>query len=368
MQGSSWGGSEELWYKAALTALREGDDIDFAVKYAPSRQKINELIQNGARFISLSKPAWLVKMNYRSKRYLRKNLFTPFDFIYKNRYDKIVISQGGTFDIAIDIDMKAAILNIKDSNIFIICHSIDDNTIFLTDAQRKDIRLIFNKADRIFFVAQRSLSIAEKKIAHRINNAQIIKNPLNLRDITYVPFPEIENKLQLAMVGSLNCRWKGHDLIFEALSNLKNRLFPWILNIYGTGQDENYLKELCNYYKISENVIFHGYAENIREIWEENHTLIMSSRVESAPLSLVEAMVCGRPALVTNIGGMPEWVTDNVNGFIANSINIEEIESTVIRLFNSINKLEEMGLRAHSDVFKMVDKHPESTLLKIIAS
>ena len=62
------------------------------------------------------------------------------------------------------------------------------------------------------------------------------------------------------------------------------------------------------------NVHFRGHVNDIRAIWEQNHLLVLPSRYEGLPLALVEAMWCGRPAVVTDVGGNAELCVGKRNG------------------------------------------------------
>ncbi|WP_308253742.1 glycosyltransferase [Geminocystis sp. GBBB08] len=42
--------------------------------------------------------------------------------------------------------------------------------------------------------------------------------------------------------------------------------------------------------------------------------------MESSPLALVEAMMCGRVAIATSVGGIPELLEDEITGFIAQGV------------------------------------------------
>jgi glycosyltransferase involved in cell wall biosynthesis len=78
--------------------------------------------------------------------------------------------------------------------------------------------------------------------------------------------------------------------------------------LYGKGRDDAYLRKPARYRGIAERVIFCGHVGDILSIWRDNHLNVMASRNEGTPLALVEGMLCGRPSVVSDVGGNAEWV------------------------------------------------------------
>ena len=54
-----------------------------------------------------------------------------------------------------------------------------------------------------------------------------------------------------------------------------------------------------------------------------NHVHAMPSRIEGLPLVLIEAMLCGRPVVATDVAGA-EVIEDEVTGFLAGAVNAGE--------------------------------------------
>ena len=66
-----------------------------------------------------------------------------------------------------------------------------------------------------------------------------------------------------------------------------------------------------------EKVTYGGFTEDVESIWASHHALVLPSRSEGLPLVVVEAMLCGRPAIVTDVAGNAELIQDGVSGFVA---------------------------------------------------
>ena len=53
---------------------------------------------------------------------------------------------------------------------------------------------------------------------------------------------------------------------------------------------------------------------------QQARVLVMFSRFENSPCSIVEALSCGLPVIATNVGGIAELINDN-NGLLVETLN-----------------------------------------------
>jgi glycosyltransferase involved in cell wall biosynthesis len=159
---------------------------------------------------------------------------------------------------------------------------------------------------------------------------------------------------------------KGQDTLLAALGSPRFIDRDWQLSIYGDGPHQAHLKRLAEHYRISERVAFKGYAHDVRAIWAENHILALSSRNESAPLVIVEAMLCGRPSVANDVGGIREWINEPETGFISDGIDIDSFQDALERAWSARSEWEAIGLRARNKALKMIDPDPGRTVLNIL--
>jgi glycosyltransferase involved in cell wall biosynthesis len=106
------------------------------------------------------------------------------------------------------------------------------------------------------------------------------------------------------------------------------------------------------------NVEFTGYSNELEEVWSQHHALVLPSRFEGMPLALVEAMLCGRAGIVTDVGGNRELVRDGVNGFLAKAPTVELLDEAMNRAWENRGRLREMGCMAASDIRQWVSQDP----------
>jgi glycosyltransferase involved in cell wall biosynthesis len=87
---------------------------------------------------------------------------------------------------------------------------------------------------------------------------------------------------------------------------------------------------------------FRHHVVNVLEIWQHNHLVVLPSRYEGLPVALVEAICCGRPALVTDVRQTPSG-----SGFVADAPTAKSLGAA----------LERAGL-AQADLQKIGDQSP----------
>jgi glycosyltransferase involved in cell wall biosynthesis len=151
-------------------------------------------------------------------------------------------------------------------------------------------------------------------------------------------------------VALLNYERKPRDLRGLALSK-------WRLNLYGDGPMWGTLERIVDQLGISDRVTFHGFKD-VAHIWARNHALALPSRYEGLPLALVEAMMCGRTAVVTDVAGNSEVIEDGVTGFLADAPTVRSMERTLERFWAQRNDLERMGKAAAARIRELIPPDP----------
>lgn len=368
MGGASWGGSEPLWSSVAEKALEEGDEVLISVyQWKSTPQKIIDLKNKGAILIfrkQYNQNAGLIK---RVSRFIvkRKPSFnSEYQSILNFRPDTILISQGDTFDLA--LSHWSLYNSIKKSSISysLICHSHQQYSYIPPQEIYPLGQEVFTNAKNVFFISLRQWKLTERRLVCKLNNGSFTWNPLNFN---FLPKPlewPIYDGINFAIVGVLDGS-KGQDTALEVFSGKQWKSRNWKLNFYGTGAGEKYLKDLANFYGIEQNVNFCGFEKNILKVWQENHVLLIPSSWEGMPISLVEAMVCGRPCVANDVGGISE-IVNNKNGFISSSPTVGSFNNAMEELWACKDTLIEMGKEAHDSISKIFNADSASIILEKI--
>ena len=82
------------------------------------------------------------------------------------------------------------------------------------------------------------------------------------------------------------------------------------------------------------------------------------------PLTLVEAMLCGRPCIATDVGGTSELIRDGINGFLAKAPTVELLDEAMNRAWDNRSRLKEMGETAAADSRKFASADPVADFVR----
>ena len=129
-----------------------------------------------------------------------------------------------------------------------------------------------------------------------------------------VPEPSGETYV-ICTVGGLRPE-KGQQVAIEALSRLIQRGVPAKLRIVGQGNEAERLKRLAQSMDINDRIEWVGYSPNPMPDILGSNTCLLPSYTEGFPNVVVEYLAGGRAVVATNVGGVPEVISDGETGLL----------------------------------------------------
>lgn len=357
-RGYQWSGSEELWFSAALLALRMGHQVSALVNpEMKDAHALKHLTQQGGRVIVKA------ELPLRRLEQVRAKFFSRHYHESLSKVDVLVISLGSLLD---PIFTSGLIQFLKSTNIpyFILCQFNAENLLFTTST-RPLIHCLFKTAMGLVFVSQHNLKLAQRQLADSLKKSTVIYNPIRITPDHPLVWPDI-SIVQMGCVARIETLWKGQDVLLQVLSEKQWMHRQWHLNFYGEGPDLCYLHDLICYYSLEKKVSFHGYVREVESIWSDNHIMVLASRGEGNSLAILEAMMCGRPTVTTDVGGNREILEDGITGFIADVATPHSFSNALEYAWQKKDCWQEMGNQAHYKAKQLADLKPAQQLLDFI--
>lgn len=206
----------------------------------------------------------------------------------------------------------------------------------------KKLRVLF---DSVAVVLARSQSLADRLIKFGCppEKIRINRTGIPLREFSPVPreFPT-DGHWQILQACRL-IEKKGVGSAIRAFSIFAREFPKAEFIIAGKGPLQPELQRLAQKLGVAEKVRFCGFLSqpDLRDLYGRMHIFIHPSETppdenqEGVPNSILEAMATGLPIIATRHGGIPEAVTENLNGFLSDERDIKSLGRSMVALANS---------------------------------
>lgn len=168
-----------------------------------------------------------------------------------------------------------------------------------------------------FGIKENRIRIIQNGIKDIRSNVLLKKwNPNNIRILYPARITSVKGQVELV----LNLKGKIHDNV--------------LIDFAGDGEQSNILSDLC---KNDRNFNYIGFV-NIHEVIDNYDFILLFSKKEGLPISLIEATMYGKPIITNDVGGNLEIVSDGYNGLI------RQTYFELSQVFNSLHDLSENSI------------------------
>ncbi|MDD5547585.1 MAG: glycosyltransferase family 4 protein [Candidatus Pacebacteria bacterium] len=182
------------------------------------------------------------------------------------------------------------------------------------EKRKKQRANILKSADAIVAVSNFMKHLA-MKIGVEESKIKVIYNAVDfLPDIPKYQEPAAPT---LTFVGRLT-PWKGVEMLVRVMAELKLKYKDIMLEVLGEGSEFENLKNLAENLGLKDNVMFRGRVskQEALSILSRSTVFVLNTNYEGLPHTVLEAMSVGAPVITTLVGGNPEVVKDEENGFL----------------------------------------------------
>lgn len=203
---------------------------------------------------------------------------------------------------------------------------------------REKIRSVLNVADHILTPSKSNydkivqLDISEEKVTVIYNgyNPNLFKSISMNKAKEKLNLPE--DKKIILSVGNLEMI-KGHKYLIEAIKKVAKREKNSICLVVGSGNQKKYLEGLIDRLHLNDYIkLVGGKPHTEIPLWMNAcDVFVLPSLNEGNPTVMFEALGCGKPFIGTNVGGIPEIITNEKLGIIVKPKDVDELANAILK-------------------------------------
>jgi glycosyltransferase involved in cell wall biosynthesis len=143
---------------------------------------------------------------------------------------------------------------------------------------------------------------------------------------------------------------KGHPTLLEAWPAVLRRVPDAYLLIVGEGSRREALEMQARDLRIAHRVVFTGRRDDVPAVTAALDVAVLPSYREAQGLSILEALALSRPVVASNVGGIPEMITDGVNGLLVPPHDADALAAAIVRLLMDHPYADTLGRAGHDMV------------------
>lgn len=309
------------WEEAEGMAKRGHEVTVFTLDYPEAGKKIANYFKvvNLKTFLKMGDAGWVPQLLKLLKGFDLVHLHYPFyggaEFVWLAK-----VLQGQKYVVTYHMDARPT------TAIKQFIQAIYDD--FFPD-------FIFSRAEKVIMIDQEHFyhsrfgaKINSKKVVMLANGVNIEVFKPHVIDWLKLGWPQLKNKKVTLFVGNA-LPVKRLDIAIEAIKKLGKDA---VLLVVGGGYDvENYKKMTVGF---EQKIFFAGFCQEVKilaDFYAAADCVIIPSDKESFSLVAIEAMASGCLVVGSNIPGLRERITDEVDGFLAQAGSAEDFAIKIRR-------------------------------------
>jgi L-malate glycosyltransferase len=140
----------------------------------------------------------------------------------------------------------------------------------------------------------------------------------------------------------------GVDVVARAFVKLAVQREDVSLMLLGSGSQGKTIRNILNNGGVEDRVTFPGFVGNsdLPRYYRMADLYISASHVDGSSVSLMEALACGLPCVVSDIPANREWVTDGVNGWKFPDGDVDALAGIILKAIEQCESLARIGENA----------------------
>jgi len=143
---------------------------------------------------------------------------------------------------------------------------------------------------------------------------------------------------------------KGHRYLLEAIPDLLKRIPEVQFLFFGTGELATELRTEIEQRGLGGSVRLAGFRDDLSRVLPCLDAVAHPALMEGLGVSLLQAAACGVPVVASAVGGIPEIVQDQVNGYLVPPRQPEALGRALLSLLEDRSRAQQMGMAGRAIV------------------
>ncbi len=215
-------------------------------------------------------------------------------------------------------------------------------------------QFFWKHSDILLSVSSNLAAKLSDSIGFPVNRIQVILNGVEARK--FYPSSELRESFRrrfgfsshdfiVGTVGRMS-EVKNHAMLIRAAAELIHQGDLVQVILVGDGAKRAELEELAGRLDIEKYVHFPGYQKSVNTMLNGMDLFALTSFSEGCSNVIQEAMFTGKPVVATDVGGNPELVHPNFNGYLVESDDFRELAQKISELKSHVELRERFGKNA----------------------
>jgi glycosyltransferase involved in cell wall biosynthesis len=332
----SAGGAETMCVNLSISLKQLGNEVLVVSLYSKHTYLSQHLEDDGIQVFYLDKHAGFDVNTVKklTKLVKKEKPDVIHSHLYASRYATTAAMLGGVqkrIQTIHTIAQKETTTSGKIINSFFFshCHLVP---VALSDEVQQSIQQVY--------------SLPKEKIP-------VINNGIHLQQCLPKTDYSLKNKITILHIGRF-AEPKNHKMLVKAFSEVSHSHPNVILQLIGDGKLMGEIKEEVDVLGIKNRVEFLGLQANVFNFLHGADIFILPSVYEGMPMTLIEAMGSGLPIIASNVGGIPDMLTDSYSGLLIDP-TVENITRSINLLLTNDELREKIGKNALKESVRFSD-------------
>ncbi|NLI10686.1 MAG: glycosyltransferase [Elusimicrobia bacterium] len=196
-------------------------------------------------------------------------------------------------------------------------------------------------SEEIFYLLRKKCMIAENKLI-------MIPNFSDFPEV-YPHVKKINEKIVFKSVGRLH-PIKNYDFLIDLFSLFSEKYFDkFELHIIGEGEERKKIERKIKEKRMENKIFLRGMSLNPKEEMSNCDFYISSSKSEGLPTSVIEAVSCGVPCILSDISSHRQIIEDGISGTL---FDLKDLETACEKIFNFV-KNKDLYLKMSHKAFEV---------------